>query len=124
MADPITWPGLKGSYTYWLLTTPGDPQSIKAEAGNYMFVKPTNAGWVPVYIGIADSLRDRIPYHERWTEAVQHGATRAMAHTNGNALAREAEERDLIGYWNPVLNTQHRSGPATRTLLGGFGSRF
>ena len=82
-----------------------------------MFVKRTNNGWVSVYIGIADDLSDRIPGHERWREAQLLGATHVMAHTHSNKAAREAEEKDLIGYWNPPLNTQHLR-PAGRGLGG------
>jgi len=38
------------------------------------------------------------------------GAEAIVAHsTPGGALARLAEERDLIRHWNPVLNQQHRT---------------
>lgn len=114
-ANFIDWPGARVVYRYWFLENPSDPAGIKSESGNYMFVKPTISGWVPVYIGIADNLRDRIPCHERWAEAVRLGATRVMGHTNAVQMNRETEERDLIGRWNPLLNTHHRRA----TLLTG-----
>ena len=60
MAEYVDWPVNGSSYRYWFLMNPSSASGIKAEAGNYMFVKLTNDGWVPVYIGIADDLRDRI----------------------------------------------------------------
>ena len=108
MADYIDWPGNSSTYRYWFLDTPATPSSIQNVAGNYMFVRPTNNGWVPVYIGIADDLSSRIPFHDRWSDAAAAGATRVMGHTNSDAAKRSSEERDLIGYWNPPLNIQHR----------------
>ena len=116
MADYIDWPVGEATYRYWFLSNPSSASGIKAVAGNYMFVKLTDGGWVPVYIGIADDLRDRIPGHERWKEAVELGATKVMAHTQENQAVREAEEKALIKHWDPPLNTQHRR---RATLLGG-----
>lgn len=117
MANHIDWQGNVSVYRYWFLDTPSDASSIKPEGGNYIFVRPTEAGWIPVYVGIADNLSTRIPYHERWADALRAGATRVMAHTEANALRREAEERDLIARWSPVLNSHHMR-PARK--LGGL----
>jgi hypothetical protein len=111
MAQTIDWAGKSGKlYTYWFmsgLTAAG----IKAEAGNYVFAKQLpNGNFVPLYFGEAEVLNTRIPGHERWGDAVNLGATHVMGHTTpGGAQARLAEERDLIQFWNPPLNTQHRS---------------
>ncbi|WP_140977601.1 hypothetical protein [Bradyrhizobium guangdongense] len=112
MSDIIDWPGLSGKlYRYWFLANPRSPSAIKSEAGNYAFVKRLPTGlYVPLYFGIADDLSARIPFHERWTDAMRAGATDVMTHTTPNgASAREAEERDLIQRWNPPLNVHHRS---------------
>ncbi|MBB3396896.1 hypothetical protein FHT71_003583 [Rhizobium sp. BK060] len=119
MADYIDWPGHQGTYRYWFLDSPAVPSSIKKEGGNYMFAKPTQAGWVPVYIGVADDLSSRVPYHDRWADAVRAGATHVLAHVQPNATHRASEERDLISYWSPPLNTHHRQAP---TVPGGLGS--
>jgi hypothetical protein len=107
--DVIDWPGKSGrTYRYWFSTF---TDTFKDEGGNYMFVKPhPNGGYLPVYIGVADSLRDRLSNHERMADAKRAGATYVMTHTTpaGDA-ARLAEEKDLIAYWQPVLNTHHRS---------------
>lgn len=108
MADYIDWPSDGASYRYWFMSNPSSASSIKAEAGNYMFVKPVSNGWVPIYVGIADDLQGRIPGHERWKEAAELGATKVMAHTQANRAKREAEEKALIKHWDPPLNTQHR----------------
>ena len=111
MSDYIDWPGLSGqSYRYWFLSNPRVPAAIKSVAGNYAFVKQLpNGNFVPLYFGIADDLSNRIPNHERWSDAVRAGATHVMTHTTpSGASARESEEKDLIQRWNPPLNTHHR----------------
>ena len=108
MADHVDWPAGGSTYRHWFLSNPSSPLEIKAEAGNYMFVRLTDDGWIPVYIGIADDLRARIPSHERWNDAAGRGATHVMAHTQKNRAKREAEEKVLIMHWDPPLNTQHR----------------
>jgi hypothetical protein len=109
MADYIDWQSQSGStYRYWLITLTAE--AIQAVAGNYMFVKKlANGNFLPVYIGQADNLRVRLPSHERWDDAVRAGAMHAMAHTTPTGeKARLAEERDLIQYWKPMLNTHHQ----------------
>jgi hypothetical protein len=83
---------------------------IKDEPGNYMFVKKApNGGWLPIYVGQADSLTKRLPSHERLADARAAGATQVMSHTNGaGEQARLDEERDLIEYWHQALKTHHR----------------
>jgi hypothetical protein len=83
---------------------------ILAVAGNYAFAKRLpNGNYLPVYFGQAQDLKVRIPTHERLAEAIRLGATHVMAHsTQGGETARCAEEVDLIRYWQPPLNTQHR----------------
>jgi hypothetical protein len=84
-----------------------------------MFAKLTSAIMVPVYIGIADDLSNRVPSHEHWDAAVALGATHVLAHLEANATRRKLEEQDLIATFQPPLNLQHRR-PATKTL-GGLG---
>jgi hypothetical protein len=108
----IDWQGASGShYRYWFLESPSIGLTIKDELGNYAFVKQLpNGNFTPLYFGVADSLRSRIPSHERWSDAVRAGATHAMSHTTpAGASAQLGEERDLIAKWNPPLNTHHRT---------------
>lgn len=115
MADVVDWPGQSGrTYRYWFLSTPSVPSSIQSVGGNYAFVKQLpNGNFSPLYFGKADDLSQRVPYHDRWADAVRLGATHVMAHTTpAGDDARCAEEQDLIRKWNPALNVQHR------TILG------
>lgn len=104
----IDWPGQSGkTYRYW---SSAFTDTFKDAGGNYMFVKQlANGNYLPVYIGQADSLKNRLPNHDRLEEAKRAGATFLMTHTTpAGEAARLAEEKDLIQRWNPVLNTQHR----------------
>lgn len=76
--------------------------------GIYIFcgVNPQNQ-WVPIYIGQADSFRNRIPQHEQWNPAVRLGATRIHALVVGQQQ-RDVIEQQLIQLYQPRLNVQHK----------------
>lgn len=110
MTTHLDVPGKSGkSYRYFFLASIS-ASAVKAEPGNYMFVKRlANGNAAPLYIGQASDLRQRLSTHDRWAEAQRLGATQVYAHTTqGGEQVRCAEERDLIQRWNPPLNTQHR----------------
>jgi hypothetical protein len=107
--DAMDWLGKSGQkYRYWFAAF---TDSFKDKGGNYMFVRILqNGNYLPVYIGVADSLLNRLSNHERLDEAKRNGATFVMAHTTpAGEASRLAEEQDLIAFWQPVLNTHHRS---------------
>jgi hypothetical protein len=111
-SDYIDWNGSAGNtYRYWFFETPQNPSTIKSECGNYAFVKQLpNGKFVPLYFGIADSLRSRLTNHERWDEAIRAGMTHVMSHTTpAGETVQIAEEKDLIQQWNPPLNVHHRT---------------
>jgi hypothetical protein len=109
MSD-IDWIGRSGwTYGYFFLKDTS-AAGIVPEPGNYAFVRQlANGNWTPIYFGIAENLRGRIPNHERLAEAVRLGATHIMGHTTPNEASRVAEEQDLIAYWNPPLNVHYRT---------------
>jgi hypothetical protein len=113
MSNPFIYlTGASGtSYPYYKLDAPRVASSIKAIAGNYVFLKRlANGNYLPVYVGQADNLQARLPTHERFDDAVRAGASVVVAHSTPNGEpARLAEERDLIQKWNPALNTHHRT---------------
>jgi hypothetical protein len=97
-------------YRYFLIKNP-TVFGVSAKAGNYCFAVVQSSGlYLPVYFGVADDLSVRLPNHERLPEARLLGRVSVWAHTTQDGdLARRAEERDLIQYWNPILNVQHRT---------------
>jgi excinuclease UvrABC nuclease subunit len=108
MTKPITFTTLRRSYEYWNLLNPLDGKTIQSVGGNYMFVSATENGVTPIYVGIATDLSDRIPNHERMQDAIRHGATHVLAHTQASVIDRQLEEIDLIEYFQPILNVQHK----------------
>jgi hypothetical protein len=73
-----------------------------------------------LYIGQCDSFQRRMQEHQRdlWKEATRLGATHVLARVNVDEASRLAEEKDLIRYYNPILNTQHRVPPVTSGASG------
>ena len=75
--------------------------------GVYIFAGLNQNGrWRAYYIGQAESLKDRIPGHERWNEAVRLGATHVHARVVSQAAMRDAIEASLIASYQPPLNVQ------------------
>lgn len=79
-------------------------------AGVYVFVsKPMLLGSATyptaIYVGQCDSFLNRICGHERWPEALRHGANEVHAMIVHNQLDRDYIERDLIAALSPTLNT-------------------
>jgi hypothetical protein len=110
MADYIDWPGKSGKlYRYWFLAD-ATADGLKAEGGNYAFVKKLPTGnFVPLYFGETDNFKTRVPSHERWPDAKKAGFTHLMGHTTpAGEMARKAEEKDLIERWQPVMNVHHK----------------
>jgi hypothetical protein len=105
MSNFVDFPGHIGVYRYFYLA----PGMIPRVGGNYMMVASTNAGLVPLYVGISDDLFGRLANHPDWPSAQRLGAKYIMAHLQQDVIARQVEEQDLIAYWNPPLNVQYRT---------------
>jgi hypothetical protein len=81
--------------------------------GNYVFVKPaTTLLGAPtiLYVGQTESFKTRMPTHERWGDAIRASSlVNVYAHRNDKGQgAREAEEKDLIGAFDPPMNKHYR----------------
>jgi len=77
--------------------------------GIYIFcgINPHNQ-WVALYIGQADSFRNRIPSHEQWNAAVRQGASHVHAMVIPQESQRDLVERFLIQRHQPSLNVLHK----------------
>ena len=74
---------------------------------NYIFAREEQGYWVPIYIGEAESLIDRLAQHEKMPCAVQNGITHIHVHVNfGGEFERLREESDLILNYSPICNRQ------------------
>lgn len=110
MTTSILFQGISGTeYEFWFF----DPNSptLLSEGGNYGFLKRLpNGNFTPLYWGECKSFSTRFPNHERLAEAVRLGLAQVVGHTTpAGESARKGEERDLIAFWNPPMNVQHRS---------------
>lgn len=75
--------------------------------GVYIFTGVNSKGlWQALYIGKADSFKNRLADHERWEEARKLGATHVHAKVVRPIAEREALEALLIGRCQPPLNVQ------------------
>ena len=102
--ETINWPGVSGrEYKYWIY--PIDT-NFKDEPGNYIFAKRTASGqWTPVYIGETQSLRERLPNHEKLPCVNRNRGSHLHVHlTSGGQQARLAEETDLLRKFSPPCN--------------------
>jgi len=106
----VTAKGASGS-AYPFVAYPHATTTWNSVPGIYAFaywVSGPTAYWHVLYFGQCDSFSNRIPTHERWTEAQKLGATHILVHVNQNGeTSRLAAERDLIASHSPQLNTQH-----------------
>ena len=103
MSDKISWLTYDfGVYTHGATWT--------AVAGVYIFcfITPENR-WRALYVGQTDDFQGRIPNHERWTEAVQAGATHVHARVEKLGATRDLVEAELIQAYQPPLNVQLKS---------------
>lgn len=86
--------------------------------GVYIFAGQRWPGgnWYPIYVGKTESFANRLPDHERETEALRMGAT--AVHARGVQLEadRSALERRLIEAYQPELNilSQQPQGSSSR----------
>lgn len=103
MARTINWSGKSGkTYKYWIYPI-GD--SLKAEAGNYIFAKETTKGrFTPIYVGETSNLDERFDNHHKAGCIKSNGATHIHAHLNADEDDRLAEEADIIAKWGPPCN--------------------
>ena len=116
MASSVTLSGLSGRKYVYVLAVVNRPW-LNAP-GNYVFLNAQ--GW-PVYVGETKDFSTRMPQHDMWAMAQSCGACTIAAHQNLNGeVARQAEEADLIRFYNPVCNTQQKL-PGSLGLADVFG---
>ncbi len=76
-------------------------------SGIYIFAGINHQNlWVPYYIGQASQFCERLRGHEKWSEAVQLGATHVHAMVVSQAANRDRIERQLVQGYQPPLNAQ------------------
>lgn len=83
----------------------------------YVFARQPAQAYVPLYIGHAEILSERLTGHERLSETIMLGAAPLLVHIPAplDRIRFEEAERRLISRFNPPLNVQHN---AMRSFLG------
>jgi hypothetical protein len=100
MSDKIDW----NRHTFNIHTY---GTKFKDVAGLYIFCSINSSNqWVPLYIGQASSLSDRLSNHERWKEAQSLGATHIHAKVVTPQGSRDQIEAELIESYQANLNSQ------------------
>lgn len=85
-------------------------------SGVYMFCRiESPSTYIPLYIGKAASLKDRLPLHEQWNPAVRKGASIVLAAVVRFEQDRCYFEENLIRDFQPELNVHHKESTG---LLG------
>jgi hypothetical protein len=76
--------------------------------GVYIFAALDVTSWYPTYVGVTDSFKVRLTAaHEKWTAACQLEATYVHAMAVLQEAEREAIAAELIGKFQPPLNTRY-----------------
>lgn len=79
-------------------------------AGLYIFAHNVDGQhWRALYIGQTNDFSSRLPSHEKWDFAVQHGATHIHALVVSDECMRDLWEKRLIAHLQPQLNDQYKS---------------
>ena len=102
MADSVKW--LDTAFGVYEPST-----DWNAVSGLYVFAARQGselAGyrWRALYVGQTRSLASRLPTHEKWSEAVQLGATHIHVRVEELVDKRVRLERALIEAYRPPLN--------------------
>lgn len=76
---------------------------LPATGGVYLAVDNATRVW---YVGLAESLRDRLATHDRLQEFREKSATAVLWITESSEAKRAELERKLIDYFHPPLNNR------------------
>jgi hypothetical protein len=100
--------GKVGSYNFEVYSS---DTSFNAVGAVYIFTKRTVDGegkgsHTLLYIGQTDSLKDRIPNHEKWTCIQRNGINCICVHRDDDKDSRLDKETDLRAVNNTTCNDQ------------------
>jgi predicted GIY-YIG superfamily endonuclease len=94
-----TFKGKFGTYAFEVYTADTIFNSVGAV---YIFSRRITGTHTFLYIGQTNSLRERIPNHEKWQCARSHGVNCICVHRDSDANSRLRKEIDLrAANWTP-----------------------
>jgi hypothetical protein len=104
-----TFKGKTGSYSFEVYSA---DTSFNAVGAVYIFTKRTvdaegKGSHTLLYIGQTDSLKDRIPNHEKWPCVKRNGVNCICVHRDDDENSRLAKETDLRAANNTPCNDQY-----------------
>jgi hypothetical protein len=103
-----TWPIGNNETLEFIIYDPNNTTWNQAP-GLYIFAYLVSPGkWRALYVGKTDDFSDRLPYHPRWSEATQLGATHVHALVIERGGIRDNAEELLIQQLQPPMNVQLR----------------
>ena len=117
-APSVCWWGPRAFDAYSAATTAPWPLG----GGVYLFARAEPEGHRAIYVGETECFATRlVPFHERWPDALDHGAThvRVWGMPDATKAERLDLERDLREQYRPVMNPLLRAVPR-RWDLGEF----
>jgi hypothetical protein len=89
------------SYRYSILTTDA---LWSDDSGVFLFAKPNEHGWQPIFVSHCDSFRQHIPGHSSWGKAAKLGAANIFMTVIDDPKERERHARSLATLLEPVMN--------------------
>ena len=84
-------------------------------AGVYFAIDTAHRVW---YIGLADSIRERLSIHDRLADFRAKGVTSIAWQAESDAKRRRQLEKELIEFFHPPLNFQHNFNEWPQIDLG------
>lgn len=109
LQDDLTFEGKSGNrYTF---TAYSKDTVFNDVAAVYIFTKRTRNSegrykYTLLYVGETESLKDRIPSHEKWSCVNRYGVNSICIHRDDSKSSRLTKESDLIDNYNPPCNDQ------------------
>ena len=99
-----------------LATAPlGHTSVLPDSAGVYIAIDTAARVW---YVGLADSVRERLTVHDRLTDFKNKGVTSIAWHAEEDSKKRRQLEKELIEFFHPPLNFQHNFNEWPQSELG------
>jgi len=93
----------------------GQPQFLPAASRVYLAIDAASRVW---YIGLAESIRERLSVHEHLADFRDKKVTAIAWQAESDAEHRRELEKTAIEYFHPPLNVQHNFNELPHTELG------
>ena len=104
------WRAGGANYPHTIVPFTGD---LPDHPGNYILAREVPAGWIPLYIGQTDNLKEILSHpfrHENHPCAIQNGVTHIHFHVNRKGEAsRRAIQQALAKRYRPACSRRTKA---------------